>query len=164
MRALDGENYTLTKKEMKLTKGTYEYKVFKNSSTTESYPDNNASLEITEDGAYDVTFTFNTNTKELTASATKKDVWTIAGDEGILGIDWDATDIRNKMKYDGEKYILTKYNLMLPLGSYQFKAFKNFSTEESYPIDNASLVIEENAIYGHIYFQSQYKGTICYGN
>lgn len=70
----DGVNYSLTKNEIVLSKGTYQYKVFKDNSTQESYPSSNASLSINEDGVYNVKFTFNTTTKELAASATKVEI------------------------------------------------------------------------------------------
>lgn len=127
---------------------TYEYKVYKDNSTQESYPTSNASLIISEDGIYDVIFTFNTSTKELsaTAKATGKEYWTIAGDEILFGSDWDLT--KNRMvTSDGETYRLSKTNLGLPKGTYEYKVYKNFSTQESYPSSNASLVIEEDAIY-----------------
>ena len=140
------ETYTLKKTDLKLSKGTYEYKVYKDNSTQESYPNSNASLMISEDGVYDVEFTFNTNTKELSATATRKEGWSIAGDESLLGSDWDPT--KNKMETsDGESYTLTRTGLGLPKGTYEYKVYKDFSTQESYPSSNASLVIEEDAIY-----------------
>ena len=143
----DGENYSCTKNEIVLSKGTYQYKVFKDNSTQEYYPSSNASLAINEDGVYNVRFTFNASTKELSASATKVELWSIAGDKSLLGSDWDATDKANRMGKFGENYILTKTNFTLPKGTYQYKVFKNLSTQESYPSSNASLVIGEDATY-----------------
>ena len=152
MLTYDGDNFILTKTELALSKGTYQYKVFKDNTTIESYPSSNASLEINEDGVYNVTFTFNASTKVLSASARKKIVWTIAGDETILGVDWDATYKQNNMySRDFENYTLTKTNLTLPKGTYQYKVFKNYETRESYPSTNASLVIEEDATYTIIF-------------
>ena len=148
MLTTDGEVYTLTKKKIKLSQGTYQYKLFKDFSKQESYPSRTASLEIYEDGVYNVTFTFNTNTKELSAIATKTVVWTVAGDENILGVDWDPSYEPNRMNsLDGETYTLTKTNLTLPRGTYQFKVYKDYAQAESYPTSNASLVIEEEAKY-----------------
>ena len=151
MLTYDGDNFILTKTELALSKGTYQYKVFKDNTTIESYPSSNASLEINEDGVYNVNFTFNSNTKELTATTTKVEVWTVAGDKNLLGSDWDATDKANKMWIDQETYTLTKTNLTLPKGTYQYKVFKNYETRESYPSTNASLVIEEDATYTIIF-------------
>ena len=158
MYSLDGENYTLNKTGLTLSHGTYQYKVFKDNLTQESYPSSNASLIINEDGVYNVYFTFNTSTKELTATATKIEVWTIAGDKSLLGSDWDATDKANKMIINGANYILTKTNLTLPKGTYQYKVFKDYATSESYPSSNASLVIDEDATYTIIFtFNSKTK-------
>ena len=147
MYYIDGEKYILKKTELRLTQGTYHYKVFKDNLTQESYPSSNASLIINEDGVYNVNFTFNASTKELSATATKVEVWTIAGDMSLLGSDWDATDNTNKLSLFGENYKLIKYNLTLPKGTYQYKVFKDYATSESYPSNNASLVIEEDATY-----------------
>ena len=143
----DGNIYTLTKSDLVLSKGTYQFKVFKDNSMNVSYPSSNASLVINEEGVYDVKFTFNANTKNLSAVATKKEVWTIAGDENLLGVNWDATNKNNKMVINGENYTLSKTNLTLPKGTYQFKVFKDYAQTESYPTNNASIVIEEDATY-----------------
>lgn len=73
MRTQDGEIYTLTRSNLMLPKGTYEFKVYNNTETQESYPSSNASLEIEEDAVYNVLFNFNSSTKEVTATATKTD-------------------------------------------------------------------------------------------
>ena len=74
------------------------------------------------------------------------DVWTVAGDKALFGSDWDVSS-NNMRTYNGEDYSLTKNNLTLPKGTYEYKVFKGHSTQESYPSSNAKLVIEENATY-----------------
>ena len=139
----DDEHYKLIKRDIMLSKGTYHYKVVKGD---ESYPNTNASLVIDEDGIYTVTFSFNANTKEVSATAIKTYVWTVAGDESLMGADWDPTT--NKMRNDdGINYSLKKTELMLSKGTYGFKVFKDYASAESYPNSNASLVIEEDATY-----------------
>ena len=69
MKAFDDSKYVLVKNHVNLEKGTYEYKVAKNHSKDEVYPESAAILTITEDGIYNITFTFNEKTKELTATA-----------------------------------------------------------------------------------------------
>ncbi|MBO4660216.1 MAG: starch-binding protein, partial [Prevotella sp.] len=66
----DGNVWTLTKTDVQLSRGTYEYKVAKDHAWTESYPANNATISITEAGKYDITFTFNSETKAVDAEAT----------------------------------------------------------------------------------------------
>ena len=76
------------------------------------------------------------------------DVWSVAGDKTLLGLDWDASSNNNNMiTYDGENYSLTKKCLTLPRGTYEYKVFKDHSAHESYPSSNATLVIEEDATY-----------------
>ena len=78
----------------------------------------------------------------------KADVWTLAGDESLLGTDWDVSSISNNMiTNDGNIYTLTKNNLTLSMGTYHFKVYKNNATDESYPSSDASLVINENGNY-----------------
>ena len=78
--------------------------------------------------------------------------WTVAGDKDLLNANWDITYNSNIMyTSDNEKYSLTKTNLMLPKGTYEFKVFNNSETQESYPNSNATLVIEEDAVYTVIF-------------
>ena len=116
MITYDGEIYSLTKYHLTLPKGTYEYKVFKDHSTQESYPSSNASLVIEENATYTVKFTFNANTKKLSATATKTDgLFFNYIEKGKI-----AELIQNPNKYkgtviipstvthEGEEYIVTK--------------------------------------------------------
>ena len=66
----DGNVWTLTKTDVQLSRGTYEYKVAKDHAWNESYPEQNAQITITEAGKYDITFTFNSDTKTVDAEAT----------------------------------------------------------------------------------------------
>ena len=67
----EGENSVWTKvyDDVTLTAGTIEYKIVKNYGWTTSYPSENAKLVIAADGKYDVTFTFNSSTKDVNATA-----------------------------------------------------------------------------------------------
>lgn len=82
--------YTLTKTKVQLTAGTYDYKVCANHGWSESYGDNsiNASITIEEDGTYNITFTFNPATHEVSATATTA---------GTTGIHQDAI-VNNNQK------------------------------------------------------------------
>ena len=66
--------YILTKTNLTLAIGTYKYKICANHGWAENYgdendPEGNASIYIKEAGTYDVTFTFNQATKEVSATA-----------------------------------------------------------------------------------------------
>lgn len=64
--------WTLEKKNVQLAAGDYDYKVCADHEWSENYgdktqADGNATFTITTDGTYDVTFTFNSDTQDLTA-------------------------------------------------------------------------------------------------
>lgn len=70
----DNVTYILTKTNLTLAQGIYQYKICANHGWAENYgdetdPEGNASIIITEAGTYDVTFTFNLATKEVSATA-----------------------------------------------------------------------------------------------
>lgn len=84
----DNVTYILTKTNLTIAKGGYQYKICANHNWSENYgddtdPEGNASIYIEEDGIYDVTFTFNSVTKEVSATAVRTDtdgISQIAGD------------------------------------------------------------------------------------
>ena len=70
----DNVTYILTKTDLTLALGTYKYKICANHGWAENYgdendPEGNASIYIEEAGTYDVTFTFNSATKKVSATA-----------------------------------------------------------------------------------------------
>ena len=70
----DNVTYILTKTNLTLAIGTYKYKICANHGWAENNGDENdsegnASVFITRDGIYDLTFTFNQVTKEVSATA-----------------------------------------------------------------------------------------------
>lgn len=70
----DNVTYILTKTNLTLAIGTYKYKICANHGWAENYgddtdPEGNASIYIEEDGIYDVTFTFNSATNKVSATA-----------------------------------------------------------------------------------------------
>ena len=72
MTTTDGVSYTLVKEGLVLESGvTYEYKVAKDHSWTEAYPSDNATLTVEETATYTVTFTFNADTKDVSADKEK---------------------------------------------------------------------------------------------
>ena len=115
MRTIDGINYTLTKKDIMLSKGTYHFKAYKYN-TTESYPSGNASLVIEEDAVYTVKFTFNANTKSISATATKTGglFYNYIAKGKVAEVKQLSTNakgsivIPEKVTYEGEEYTVTK--------------------------------------------------------
>lgn len=84
----DNVTYIVTKTNLNIAQGGYKYKICANHSWAENYgddndPEGNASIYIAADGIYDVTFTFNSVTKEVSATAVRTDtdgISQIAGD------------------------------------------------------------------------------------
>jgi hypothetical protein len=157
MTSTDGTIFTLVKKDVALKGGgKYEFKVVKNHSWDEAYPGENALVEIAEDGAYTVTFTFNAETKEVSSAAEKtgeasfgETTWTIAGVAAICGSEWDPKDTSNDLKStDGVNYTIVKTDLVLEAGvSYAFKVVGDHDWGEAYPGDNYTFTVNETGKY-----------------
>ena len=159
---LDGNVYKLVKEGVMLTtnENGYGYKVVKNHAWDEAYPtEENALLPIAEDAEYKVTFTFDAETKEVSATAEKtgdyvapvvgNQTWTVTGFPALCGTEWDPTDATNDMTAsDGVNYTLVKEKLILEVGvGYGFKIVADHSWDEAYPADNYILTVEENGEY-----------------
>lgn len=138
-----------------------ELKVLKNHSWAESYPAANYVFTVKETGTYSVTIQFNANNFEINVKTTKtgdavigEKTWTVAGSPEILGKKWVETATENDMikQDDNVTYILTKTNLTLAQGIYQYKICANHGWAENYgddndPEGNASIVITKAGTY-----------------
>ena len=138
-----------------------ELKVLKNHSWAESYPAANYVFTVKETGTYSVTIQFDANNCTINATYTKtgdavigEKTWTVAGSLEILGKDWAETATENDMikQEDNVTYILTKTNLTIAKGVYQYKICANHNWSENYgddtdPEGNASIYIEEDGTY-----------------
>ena len=160
----DNVTYILTKTNLTLAIGTYKYKICANHGWAENYGDDNdsegnASIFITKDGIYDLTFTFNSKTHEVSCEPTKKadaiieKIWSVAGNEGLFETAWDQLSTDNEMtKQENNIYILEKKGISLNAQTYEYKVCSNHDWTESYGadpfgIDNAILVIEKAGTY-----------------
>lgn len=160
----DNVTYILTKTDLTLALGTYKYKICANHGWAENYgddndPEGNASISITKDGIYDLTFTFNSDTHEVSCVPTKKadaiieKIWSVAGNEGLFETAWDELSTANEMtKQENNIYVLEKKDISLNAQTYEYKVCSNHDWTESYGadplgIDNAILVIEKAGIY-----------------
>lgn len=125
--------YILKKAGVALDAGTIQFKVCQNHAWTTAYPSDNFNLVISEGGTYDVTIIFNSESQSVTASL-NTDAWTVVGaSEALFGSAWDATDTdgdNTMTTTDGITYALTKSNLTLEAGSYEYKVVKNHNWEE----------------------------------
>lgn len=160
----DNVTYILTKTNLTLAIGTYKYKICANHDWAENYGDDNdsegnASIFITKDGIYDLTFTFNSKTHEVSCEPTKKadaiieKIWSVAGNEGLFETAWDELSTANEMtKQENNIYILEKKGINLNAQTYEYKVCSNHDWTESYGADpsgrgNAILNITEAGIY-----------------
>lgn len=167
MKTFDGENHILLKTNLKLSEGTYQFKACKNG---ESYPaEGNASLVIDKDGYYNVTFTFNSETKELSTHAEETE---------IISYNYDAENkvaevkeisntfrgdviIPSTVVYEGQTYTVTRIgdaaaygkfiasvsipNTVTYIGSQAFRFCSNMTTVS---IPSSVTFIGEYAFYG----------------
>ena len=160
----DNVTYILTKTDLTLALGTYKYKICANHGWAENYGDEkdsegNASVFITKDGIYDLTFTFNSKTHEVSCDATRKadaiieKIWSVAGSEGLFETAWDEQSTANEMtKQENNIYILEKKGINLNAQTYEYKVCSNHDWTESYGADpsgrgNAILTITEAGTY-----------------
>jgi len=160
----DNVTYILTKTNLTLAIGTYKYKICANHGWAENYGDENdsegnASVFITKDGIYDLTFTFNSKTHEVSCDATRKadaiieKIWSVAGSEGLFETAWDEQSTTNEMtKQENNIYILEKKGISLNAQTYEYKVCSNHTWAESYGADplgiyNAILIIPEAGTY-----------------
>ena len=160
----DNVTYILTKTDLTLALGTYKYKICANHGWSENYgddtdPEGNASIYIAADGIYDLTFTFNTDTHEVSCVPTRKadaiieKIWSVAGNEGLFETAWDELSTANEMtKQENNIYVLVKKGISLNAQTYEYKVCSNHDWTESYGADplgigNAILTITEAGTY-----------------
>ena len=89
MTLVEGTKYELVKTDVSLTVGEIQYKVAVNHAWDEAYPAENAILNISEAGKYTVTFTFDSNTKAVNATAELKEAAVVLPTVGVKGA-WDG--------------------------------------------------------------------------
>ena len=89
MTLVEGTKYELVKTDVSLTVGEIQYKVAVNHAWDEAYPGENAILNISEAGKYTVTFTFDSNTKAVNATAELTEAAVVLPTVGVKGA-WDG--------------------------------------------------------------------------
>jgi len=166
MTSENGKIFTLVKTDVALNSETpYPYKYVKDES--EWFGDagegkiasgndyGNIILNVDAPGKYTVTFTL--DSENMTASVTTvktgeaefgEKTWTVAGEEGLCGVNWDPANEANDMEeVDEGKFELTRYNVSLEAKTYEFKVVANHAWGEEYPSTNATLTITEAGVY-----------------
>lgn len=86
---------------------------------------------------------------ESTLATPIPDVWTIVGAETLMGVHWDLNASANNMQLQQDgSYILTRDDISLAKGDYEYKAVKDHSYNVAIPQDgNQKLTIETAGIY-----------------
>ena len=167
MTKQDDGTFKLVKDSVALTANRgYMFKVVANHSWDINYgadgmaDGDNCTLTVEADSIYNVTFTFDPESKALTATAEpivseepvviETGTWTVAGVTALCGTTWNAEDTANDMtSEDGVNYTLVKNGLILEVGiTYGFKVVADHAWDEAYPTDNNYvLTVEENGVY-----------------
>lgn len=138
--------YTWEKTDLTLAAGTIEFKVCEDHAWTNSWPAQNYQLSIAESGIYTITITFNADSKEVAAIATKTGdavvIPTIAMHGNFLG-SW--ADTQNFEIAEGNA--TASLTLNLAAGNYEFGmriggAGNWTSNGVAFTRENASAVVE----------------------
>ena len=100
----------------------------------------------------DVTIEYNAETEKICVKAETgeitEDVYVVAGQEALLGVDWDGSAEANKMTVKDGKATLVKEHVDLKAGTYTFKVVKNGSSWIPDGMGNDSeLNIEADGVY-----------------
>ena len=133
---------------------TYKFKVCANHGWSEAYPGSDYELKIETAGTYDVTITFNPDTKAVNATATaatsSEKVYSVAGDIALLACNWDpAQNIMTKQADGTYQYEIANRPLYTG-ATYMFKMCADLGWAESYPNENGAnfeLTVEEDGIF-----------------
>ena len=150
--------YKLVKEGVELTAKGYEYKVVGNHawSIWEVPSSGNQTLNIDEDGKYNVTFTLTLGEENVLEAVAEKveDVvieheYTIAGDSTLMGSFWDTNDANNLMALqDDGTYKLVKENVELLAQGYEYKVVRDHAWDWAVPQEgNQTLNIDEAGKY-----------------
>ena len=160
MKSTDGVTYTLVKEGVVLEKGvTYEFKVAKDHAWNEAYPSENKTLTVDETATYTVTFTFNADSKEVSATAEKtgeavigEKVYSVVGTLTTWDDDVDMT-------WNEEDKVYTALFENVPAGKYELKVRVNHDWGENYGDngDNYVLELEKDAQSVKIIFDPETK-------
>ena len=168
MTLVDGL-YTWTKENVELSAGSISFKVVVNHSWGEAYPGQNYVQSVSTKGIYNVTITFNPDTKDVACALdlveeipdTDVHTYTVAGiPAAIFGTEWDAANADNDMELVEGLYTFTKNNVALTAGNISFKVVQDHSWAVAYPADNVVEPIAENGNYNvKITFNAETKAV-----
>ena len=149
--------YTWAKQNVTLTAGKIEFKVVMDhnwNNGANAWPASNYEANIESNGDYDVTITFNEETKDITFTATPvvitDDFYTVAGaPAAVFGEEWAPSYAANNMTLVDGVYTWTKDSVALTTTTkVEFKVVKNGKwTNGSYPANNYEYYAPEDGTY-----------------
>ena len=148
--------YTWSKENVELPSGAFEFKVTVNHDWAEAYPSSNYVQAVAVKGIYNVTITFNAETKDVACELTLVEeipdtdvhTYTVAGNNiTLFGTEWDAANADNDMTLTQGLYTFTKENVELTAGTIEFKVVQDHNWSTAYPSQNWIANIEENGNY-----------------
>ncbi len=145
--------YTWTKNNVALTAGTVQFKVVLGHDWGQEWPSSNYEANIENNGNYDVTITFNPETKDITFNATAAvitdDFYTVAGaPASLFGEEWDPEYAANNMTLVNGLYTWTKEEVELAANTFiEFKVVKNANWDTCWPASNYEYTVAEDGIY-----------------
>ena len=145
--------YTWTKNAVELTAGNVEFKVVLGHEWGQEWPSSNYIANIEENGTYDVTITFDPETKDITFEATPTvivpDFYTVAGaPAAIFGEEWNPEYAANNMELKDGLYTWSKDSVQLAAETFiEFKVVKNANWDTCWPENNYEYTVAEDGIY-----------------
>ena len=160
MTSTDGVNYTYKKEGITLEAGVNnEFKVVKNHSWDEAYPSSNYSFTVNETAKYDVTITFNSDSKEIGVNTEKKGeagpVEHVYSVIGTINGNWDVDTDMTK----GTDGLFTAVFTGVAKGTYKFKVRTDHDWSAAYPSSDYSLEVQEDNSTVTITFNEETKAV-----
>ena len=153
-----GNNYYKLVVQKRLEAGNYQYKIVKNHDWNYgSWPSSNAILNVTQSGTYTIIFSFNSDTKAISAIATASVAGSATGSndggvsDNLFGNSWDQTSNDMTLQSDGT-FKWSKKNVVLNQGNMTYKIVANHNWDQgSWPSSNATLNIPADGTYNCVF-------------
>lgn len=133
--------YEITLKDV--SAGTNEFKVTNGTwDNGGNFGDNGNNVKFTLVKTGNVLITFNAATEKVnwSSDAAESDSYRVAGDSGLCGSRWDASDDNNLMSYSDTAKRYEKVYTGVAAGTYDFKIVKNGSWDSCYGDNNGNNV------------------------
>ncbi len=84
--------------------------------------------------------------------------YTVAGDQTVLGSNWDINDANNEMALVDGVYTLVKEGVTLGANTYEYKVVKDHNWD-AMPIQNQKFTVQEDGVYDVTFTFNESEGT-----